>query len=372
MKTVAIFSGFFLPHLGGVEKYTNNMAIELKKNGYNVIIVTNNDNNYKNKETKDGIKVVRLPVYKLFKNRFPILKIFSKEYKSLKKEILSNKIDIVLINTRFYFTSVLGCNIAKKKKIKSYVIEHGSAHLTLNNKFLDFFIRTYEHIITFIVKKKCTGFIGASTAGNEWLKHFKVTSIETWNNAIVNKIDSSIIKKSKDKVIFAFAGRMIKQKGVLNIIESFNRLQSKYPNIELHMAGNGDLYDNLKDNYKNIIFYGFVGSDKVYEVLSKSHVLLMPSIHPEGLSYTLLEAGLFKNAAIATNLGAFKDVINNKENGILIDTSVESLYIAMEEMIKNEKLRNKVANNLYKTVINNYTWEVTGKKMASFIKEVTK
>ena len=40
MKTIAIFSGYYLPHLGGVERYTYNLAKKLNKMGYRLIIVT--------------------------------------------------------------------------------------------------------------------------------------------------------------------------------------------------------------------------------------------------------------------------------------------------------------------------------------------
>ena len=59
-KNIIIFSGYFLPHLGGVEKYTYNMAKELKKRGYNVIIVTSNYNNSNSEDIIDDIKIIKL------------------------------------------------------------------------------------------------------------------------------------------------------------------------------------------------------------------------------------------------------------------------------------------------------------------------
>ena len=34
MKTIAIFQGYFFPHVGGIERYTYNLAKEFKKKGY--------------------------------------------------------------------------------------------------------------------------------------------------------------------------------------------------------------------------------------------------------------------------------------------------------------------------------------------------
>ena len=44
MQTIAIFSGYYLPHLGGVERYTYNLALKLKKMGYKIIIITSRYN----------------------------------------------------------------------------------------------------------------------------------------------------------------------------------------------------------------------------------------------------------------------------------------------------------------------------------------
>lgn len=366
-KNIIIFSGYFLPHLGGVEKYTYNMAKELKKRGYNVIIVTSNYNNSNSEDIIDDIKIIKLPILKQFKNRYPILNCFNKEYKKLKKKIFEFKADMIIINTRFYLISALGCNIAKKLNIKSYVIEHGSAYLTLNNKVIDFFIKIYEHFITSIIKRNCSGFIGASEAGNRWLNTFKIKSITTWNNAIVYKNEK--FKKSDNPIIISFIGRVIRQKGITIILEAFEKLKEKYENIELHIAGDGDLYKELSEKYKyqEIKFYGHVDSTKVYEILKKSNIVLMPSFHPEGLSYSLLEAGMYETAVIASNLGAFKDVLEDGKDGLLIEPTFDNLYIAIEKLLNNKKLREKLAKNLKSKIIENYTWESTGNKIANFI-----
>ena len=110
-KTIAFFNGFYIPHLGGVERYTSKV-VEILKKDYNIIIVTTNDNNYPNKEELDGIKVYRLPVYSLCKNRYPFLH-KNKEYRSLLEDIRKEKIDYVICNTRYYQTSILGAVISK-------------------------------------------------------------------------------------------------------------------------------------------------------------------------------------------------------------------------------------------------------------------
>ena len=82
---IIIFNGFYLPHLGGVERYTSNLVQKLKKD-YSIVIVTTNVPNSPYYEKLDGVEIYRLPVFKLFKDRYPILK-RNKSYHNLLKKI---------------------------------------------------------------------------------------------------------------------------------------------------------------------------------------------------------------------------------------------------------------------------------------------
>lgn len=136
-KTIAFFNAYYLPHLGGVERYTD-MASKKLKTEFNVIIVTTNHDNEQNYIEDDGVKIYRLPSCNLAKNRYPFFK-KNVEYKNLMQKIKKENIDYVICNTRFYQTTLLGCKIAKIYKAKLFVIDHSSNHVSIGNKLLDFF-----------------------------------------------------------------------------------------------------------------------------------------------------------------------------------------------------------------------------------------
>ena len=117
MKTIAIFSGYVLPHLGGVERYTDNLTREFINKGYKVIVVTSNYLNEKDYVKKnENYTLYKLPVYNIFKNRYPILK-NNKIAKRIIEELSNSKIDSIIVNTRFYLTSQFGAKFGKKKGI---------------------------------------------------------------------------------------------------------------------------------------------------------------------------------------------------------------------------------------------------------------
>ncbi|MDE7505901.1 glycosyltransferase family 1 protein, partial [Streptococcus agalactiae] len=72
VKTVAVFSGYYLPFLGGIERYTDKMTADLVKRGYRVVIVTTNHDDLPIIDEDKGRKIYRLPTKNIVKQRYPI------------------------------------------------------------------------------------------------------------------------------------------------------------------------------------------------------------------------------------------------------------------------------------------------------------
>ena len=183
-KKLCIFTGFILPHLGGVERYTDKLVNQLIKLGYSITIVTTNFDNDKDYYIKqEKCEVYKLPVYSLFKNRYPLLK-KNNIYKKIIAELQSKTFDGYLCQTRFYLTSLLGAKLSFDNNIEPIIIEHGSSHFTVNNKILDYFGEKYEHYLTNKLKKYNPHFYGVSNRCNEWLKHFKIQADGVFYNSV--------------------------------------------------------------------------------------------------------------------------------------------------------------------------------------------
>lgn len=362
-KYIAIFSGYYLPHLGGIERYISNLSLKFLELGYTPIIITSNYNNDKSIKTSQGIKIIKLPVYNIFKQRYPIIK-KNREEKRLISELDNYDIKAIIVNTRFHLTSHIGASYGKKKEIPVYLIEHGSNYVTLDNKFIDFFANRYEDFLTYKIKKKITGFYGVSNACGDWLKKFKIKASGTWYNAI-DTTRSFPRRVRHDTINFMYAGRIIKQKGVNNILRSFNKLLNEYDNIKLFIAGDGPELDSYKEKYQNekIIFLGKLDFEELLTYYAKTDVFLYPPLWPEGLPTSILEAGIMKCAVIGTDQGGIREVITNDFNGMIVRPTAPSLYEAMKYLIDNPLEIKKFANNLYKTVNTKFSFDATAKQI---------
>ena len=371
-KNIIIFSGYYLPFLGGIERYTNMLSKHLIDEGYNVTIVCSNHDNLKDFEIIDKIKIFRLPIKNIFKSRYPIPD-KNKKYQEIWKKICETKYDYVIANTRFQLTTLLGIKISNKQKIPMMILDHGSSHFTVNNIILDFFGRIYEHLLTSIIKKRVKYFYGVSKRCCEWLKHFKIKP----SGVIYNSIDGSnyeIYKdkyflESNDKIIITYAGRIIKEKGIENLCEVYNKISDDYKNIELYVAGDGPILNELKNKYKKINFLGKLDFDSVMKLYNSTDIFVYPSMFPEGLPTSILEAGLMKSAIIATDRGGTLEVICDEEYGLIMEENKESLEEKLRIYLNNPEKINELKKNIHNRVIENFTWKTTTKKL---IKELNK
>ena len=173
-KRYCIFSAQFLPHMGGVERYTYYLAKELVGRGNAVTVVANNTTKGPDYECIEGIEVYRFPCYELINGRFPVPKMMNRTYQKINRVLNQKIFDMVIINTRFYIHSLHAAKFAKQKGIYSICIEHGTSHLSVHNAILDKVGAIYEHFHTAILKRYCKNFYGVSQACTEWSEHFNI------------------------------------------------------------------------------------------------------------------------------------------------------------------------------------------------------
>ena len=368
---VAIFSGFFLPFLGGIERYTSKLSDELIKIGYDVIIVTTNHAELPSREAGNPT-IYRLPTYGLFKNRYPIIK-KNDQFRKIMNQIESEQIDYVICNTRFQLTTLLGARFAKKHGIKPIVIEHGSSHFSVGNKILDIFGVLYEHCLTSLVKVYVKDFYGVSGRCNQWLMHYHINA----KGVFYNSVDSDTYSKFKsakykrdfgNKTVISYAGRIIREKGVEMLLESFIELNDE--NTVLVVAGDGPLLPFLKDKYNNsrIFFEGRLDYEDTMKLLGRTDIFCYPSMYPEGLPTSILEAGIMRSAVIATDRGGTKEVIISPEYGIIVKEDEKSLEKALEDLIGDPSRTIRLKDNLHKRIKNNFTWKTTAKEVDRVLK----
>ena len=129
---ICFFSTQYLPTVGGVERYTYNIARLLVQRGHKVTVVTSSLEGLPQQETDaDGIDILRVPSWPVMNGRFPFVK--PTAFLSEMKKLLSQGIDFCVIQTRFYPLSVAASYICRKYSTPAIVIDHSTGHMPMGS-----------------------------------------------------------------------------------------------------------------------------------------------------------------------------------------------------------------------------------------------
>ena len=116
------------------------------------------------------------------------------------------------------------------------------------------------------------------------------------------------------KIRVLFLGRLIKAKGLYELLDGFEQALKLTDNLELIIAGIGPELDSLKSlAYEkgisdSVKFMGYVVDDEKYKLLASSHVLMLPS-YTEGMPNSVLEAMAAGCLIYTTSVGGLTQFI---------------------------------------------------------------
>lgn len=368
-RTIVIFSAQYLPHVGGVEVFTEGLATALVKSGRHAVIVTSNLGDLPDREeVSEGIEVVRLPCFPLLNGRLPVPK-KNGRYRELVAYLDTLDCEAVVVNTRFYGHSLEGARYAQRKGLQALVIDHGSNYLTFCNPVLDVFVKLYEHGITAILKRYNPRFFGISKRSSGWLSTFGVVSEGEMPNAIHASafIEGASMRSFReelslghDKVIVAYMGRLIPEKGVMELIEAAKRLQDREREVHVIVAGEGPLEEKIRASLpSNVTLIGKLDVSDVAALLLESDILCLAS-RSEGFGNAMLEAAICGNAIIATNVGIAEDLIEGGASGILLSSAdSEAITAAITDYLDDRKKLATAQEHARVSAPQLYSWEGT-------------
>jgi len=148
-------------------------------------------------------------------------------------------------------------------------------------------------------------------------------------------------------------------KGLKYLIEAAHLLKDK--NIKFILVGEGQEKEEIENLIKNYNlsekFVLIKPTYKDYIYLKAFDAFVLPSLK-EGFPWTILEAMVAEVPVIATRVGAIPEVIDNGKNGILIDSrNPEQTKQAINKLLDDESLRNKLAKEGRKTVVEKFNLE---------------
>lgn len=178
---------------------------------------------------------------------------------------------------------------------------------------------------------------------------------------------------------FCFVGRMVRDKGINELVSAFIRLHQKYTKLRLLLVGPFEkkLDPLLPETEKAIQEHpaiSFVGlQPDVRPFLAASDALVFPS-YREGFPNVVLQAGAMGLPSIVTDINGCNEIIIPNENGVIIPSKNEEvLYQAMESFLVNPGEVKRMARNARSMIASRYdqkiVWEALLKEYKRIIGE---
>tara|TARA_B110000967_G_scaffold209987_2_gene269253 strand:+ start:15536 stop:16672 length:1137 start_codon:yes stop_codon:yes gene_type:complete len=220
-------------------------------------------------------------------------------------------------------------------------------------------------------------YANSKSQGEYIAKNLTSKNIKTIGHGSINGVDTSFflsrkssfekqkIKKelnftSSDFVI-TFIGRIVKDKGIDDLVSAFLKLSLKQENLKLLIIGSYD--DNLNpinkitkdeiEKSKNIKRINF--QHDIRKFLEITSLFVLPS-HREGFPNVLLEAGSFGIPIVASNINGCNEVIEHGTNGLLFEKKdIDGLVESINIFLTNNEFYNSSKLNIRNTVISKYS-----------------
>ena len=198
------------------------------------------------------------------------------------------------------------------------------------------------------------------------------TKVLEWADKLTT--DSKIVQKSyKEKLDFNFdflyAPLDVSKFSVLDET-SKNKNQVVYIGRDSYEKGT-DILRGIESKINgSVIYCTDLKWKEAMNVLKKSSMLVIPS-RMESIPQVIKEAFFLKIPIVATNVGGIPELIENEVSGILVEpNNPEKLLEAINGLIENDELAQKIAKNGHDFVMENLTWEVLLPKYVKFYEDL--
>ncbi|MDP3245120.1 MAG: glycosyltransferase family 4 protein [bacterium] len=345
MSKILLITLEYPPQKGGVASYYQGIVQELKNNEHQVEILSQN------------------LLAKYFWPRW------LKTYFILKKYLKESKPDLILVG------QVLPLGLAAyllRKKTPYVVFTHGMDVLMAQKSrrkrwITEKILRYAKFIIT-----------NSQFTKNLLTTHYalltdKISVIhpcpdQTQNNVSQETLDTFSHRLSlTGKNVMLFLGRLVDRKGVDMTLKALPQILKETPNTVFLIAGTGPCFSKLQQfvvslNLRSSVYFlGEIFEENKKACLALCDILIMPArqIGPdvEGFGLVFLEAALFKKPSIGGRSGGVPEAIVEGQTGLLVDPS-DSFDIAHAaiSLLKNKELRQKMGEQAFERVQNEFTW----------------
>tara|TARA_R110002111_G_scaffold216607_1_gene279159 strand:+ start:55 stop:996 length:942 start_codon:yes stop_codon:yes gene_type:complete len=238
------------------------------------------------------------------------------------------------------------------------------------NESLYFFINLLSKVslLSFSKNLNLKSLILRTNSSLKMFKKEKFNSISVISETASREIENISFKSKglNGELYVVCIGRLNYWKGFLLAVKGFHLFLNNGGLGKLELYGDGSELkkikayidkNNLNDKIK---IMGFVGNNKIKEVLLEANVLLHPSFR-DGGSWSIMEAMSYGLPVICLDTSGPKDMVTT-DCGLLISLKsqnqvVKDIGIGLSKLLYDAEFYDMLCENAHKRIKKDYTWE---------------
>jgi glycosyltransferase involved in cell wall biosynthesis len=324
MPLALIVTPKYLPFLGGMERECALLAGELRRRGYEVVIVTEQLGlDTPQLEEADGVRVHRVP---------------SSPKRSLRVQLsVALRMGLLVLRYRrrasfsiVRTTTLPAVLVGLLKRLR--LIRFPTLVTAETGGVADDVVALAERPLFGLSRALVSShdrLNGICQANVDHLREYGFP--EDKITFIPNGIDTSAWHASAppERVRrFLFLGRLDPEKGLFELLEAFERVRAEHPDVTLTIAGEGPALDELRARAGDgVSFAGRIPYERLGEVFDAHDCMVLPS-YSEGMPLSVLEAAAHRRPLIVTDVGDLRLLFGERIR-IIPPRDVSALTAAM-------------------------------------------
>ncbi len=321
------FSGKHL-YLGGAERYLLEIAKLLHSLGYQPVVYQSAQDERWEREYQ-GIPIIGLPSQG---NLHELNRLFHQEISP----------DVLVIYLAFYLA-------APQANERSIGISHG-VYWDVGNEQPIF--AQHERIEAILGPMfNLARIVSVDTNTINWVRGTQAYLAHKFvyipNFVDTNQFSAGRTPHNTDRLTVLYPRRLYEPRGFWLVHEILPELLEQYPELEFHFVGQAEpeaetVIQELVLAHPDHVRWYTLPFEEMHRAYQTADITVIPTVHSEGTSLSCLEAMAAGNAVIASNVGGLPDLIISGYNGMLIDPTADALRDALNLLIRNRDLRQKI------------------------------
>ncbi|MCM3765284.1 glycosyltransferase family 4 protein [Neobacillus niacini] len=334
--------------VGGLSRHVFSLSVHMAKMGYEVHVITAENDRLPAFELMDGVRVHRVkPINEMDRNFLSWIGGLNLAM-SFKAERLAQEIRFHLIHAHDWLVGAAAIALKELWSIPLLTTIHATEHGRNNG--------IHTETQQFIHEKEQQLIIASNQiiVCSEYMKEHLASVFNGVSDAIAiipNGVEAPaatedgamlFLERNKKEYIFSI-GRIVKEKGFQTMIEAASIAKENNLDYFFVIAGKGPMLDTYRSQINerqltnHIMFIGYITDEQRNALIAGSQLIVIPSLY-EPFGIAALESMILGKPTIVSNTGGMKGIIKHLQTGLLMNPGDPESMIQQIQFLKENPI----------------------------------